>query len=722
MRIVAMVLAVCLLFSVYVSADDLNNDIYVYELEEDFISVKGIKDNNLSGKIIVPSDIDNVAVKIINPHTFLNTNVEEIVFMEGIEEISSFAISDCVNLKKVSIPASCKIIGGVSYMPAIEYCDNLETIEIYGEYESLPLFVADCPSLKNIVFYGDVINITNEFKYNFYKCEPRVKRVNPRVFTEALDITIKGKSGSNIEKFAKENGFNFISIESENNLPAVDISKYTESKNYHVEKIIPTEYGTVLYFWPVGAPHGGKNPKLALIKDDGSEVNLSESASRLDFYHSPELENIVLAEDGKNLLFSVSFKERSEETIADGEKIVLHDAGTYFYKANLEEGICIETKFEPLDTISEEVISAWAKTEVENAIERGFVPLSFRDNYKRNITRGEFAKLAMFFLSVQYGYPGVPGVHYWSPVEISDNSFFSPEFMNAYAHSKTDRNGYAFRDKYSDEDYVYHNTNNEIKLQELSFQDVDGCVDLPFIERAYHIGIVNGISETEFDPNGNITRQEAAAMLMRVYKNYAEFEDDRIDFVFSDDGKISDWAKEDVYNINALGIMQGVGENIFAPLDGYTVEQAIITFWRLYDSAPVSRKNKNIAPLLEHNFELENYFDRAGGSYFHEESRTEYENFIVVCGAWSRRHTTDLDYMLYVFDKNGGVPYVVSLTEELKWEVSSDENVIITYTNHGDTFRVYHKLNETEKVYDKGEYRTVYDIANGKILNFEKVK
>lgn len=39
----------------------------------------------------------------------------------------------------------------------------------------------------------------------------------------------------------------------------IDISKYTESKNYHVEKIIPTEYGTVLYFWPVGAPHGGKS-------------------------------------------------------------------------------------------------------------------------------------------------------------------------------------------------------------------------------------------------------------------------------------------------------------------------------------------------------------------------------------------------------------------------------------------------------------------------------
>ncbi len=72
----------------------------------------------------------------------------EIEFEEGIEEILSYAISDCVNLKKIVIPASCKIIGGVSYMPAIQYCENLETIEIHGEYDSLPLFIADCPNIK----------------------------------------------------------------------------------------------------------------------------------------------------------------------------------------------------------------------------------------------------------------------------------------------------------------------------------------------------------------------------------------------------------------------------------------------------------------------------------------------------------------------------------------------------------------------------------------------
>lgn len=502
----------------------------------------------------------------------------------------------------------------------------------------------------------------------------------------------------------------------------IDISKYTESEYYHVEKIIPTEYGTVLYFWAIGTPHGGKSPKLVLIKKDGSEINLSETVSRADLFHAPELDNIVLSENGKDLTFSVSFEERSEGSVADGEKIVLHDAGTYFYKANLEEGICIETKFEPLDTISEEVISAWAKPEVENAIETGFVPLSFRDNYKRNITRGEFAKLAMFFLSVQYGYPGVPAVQLWSPAEPNDNEYFSREFMNAYCYSRKDRNGNSFADINVGEAYVYNN-NREILLDVTPFSDVNENIDLGFIERAYHLGIVNGISETDFNPDGEITRQEAAAMLMRVYKNYTQMEKISGEFKFSDDKDIAEWAQEDVYSINSLGIMQGVGENIFDPLNGYTVEQAIITFWRLYDSAPVSRKNKNIAPLLEYEYELENYFNRAAAtSHFYEQSRKEYKNFIVVCGWWSRRHTTALDYRLYIFDKNGGVPYVASLTEDMKWEVSSDENVITCYGSVGDTFRLYNKLNGTEKVYSAGMYKTDYSVEQGKILNFERVK
>lgn len=72
---------------------------------------------------------------------------------------------------------------------------------------------------------------------------------------------------------------------------------------------------------------------------------------------------------------------------------------------------------EELNTVEEEeiIISDWAKPEVEKAIELGFVPITLRENYKRNITRGEFSKLAMFFLSIQYGYPGVTPFQSWSP-------------------------------------------------------------------------------------------------------------------------------------------------------------------------------------------------------------------------------------------------------------------------------------------------------------------
>lgn len=181
----------------------------------------------------------------------------------------------------------------------------------------------------------------------------------------------------------------------------------------------------------------------------------------------------------------------------------------------------------------------------------GFVPLSIRDNYRRNITRGEFAKLAMFFLSIQYGYPGVQAIQLWSPVEINDNSFFSHEFMNAYCSSRTDRNGNSFVDRYDDETYIYDNS-NEITLDVTPFIDVNKNKDLSFIERAYHFGIVNGVSETEFNPDGEITRQEAAAMLMRVYRNYAEIEKISGEAKFYDDEDIAEWAKEDVYSINSL--------------------------------------------------------------------------------------------------------------------------------------------------------------------------
>ncbi|MBE7024943.1 MAG: hypothetical protein E7408_02675 [Ruminococcaceae bacterium] len=509
------------------------------------------------------------------------------------------------------------------------------------------------------------------------------------------------------------------------------ISEYTESSVYHVEKIIPTDYGTVLYFWPVGAPHGGKSPHLTLIKDDGSKISLSEPVSREDLWHHPEHENITLSEDGKTLTFSVSFDERSAGSIA-GRPIVLHDAGTYYYKADLETGVCIETRFEPHDTMGEDVISAWAKPEIESAINLGFVPITLRENYKRNITRAEFAKMAMYFLSVQYGYQPE---HIIRTYYNMDKDFPLEDFISAYCTAKKDRNRNDFIKNTTGEAWKYEDkkvTDPVFEISGTDFSDLnsENIFDMQLIGVAYNFGIINGISETVFNPNGDITRQEAAAMLMRVYKNYAAYQNADTEYLFSDDVEISEWAKEDVYSINDLGVMRGVGGDIFAPLEGYTVEQAIATFLRLYESAPVSRKNKNIEPLLDFEYEKENFYvNIPGTSSFFPEKEYEFSAYTVVSGTCQRYHRRP-DHKLYVFYKYGGkrdltsfVPVAqdnTSLIENIN--INADENVIRFVTEIADTFCLYNKLNGMKKVYPAGEYMFECDIETGNILLLERIK
>ncbi len=103
--------------------------------------------------------------------------------------------------------------------------------------------------------------------------------------------------------------------------------------------------------------------------------------------------------------------------------------------------------------------------------------------------------------------------------------------------------------------------------------------------KAYNIGAVNGISATTFDPNALLNREQAAAMLTRVFKkisipNWTLDTDSQFTLpydkpdVFADDADISDWAKESVYFMVVNGIINGVGNNKFAPKNITTEEEA----------------------------------------------------------------------------------------------------------------------------------------------------
>jgi hypothetical protein len=181
----------------------------------------------------------------------------------------------------------------------------------------------------------------------------------------------------------------------------------------------------------------------------------------------------------------------------------------------------------------------WAKDEVYTAIHLDLVPEDMQNGYAQNITRAEFSRLAIKFLTVMTGR--------------------SIDEMLIETDKTIDKN-------------VFNDTTDEAILA------------------AYAFGIVTGKSKSIFDPNGNITRQEVAVMLSRTAKLF-DIHSSSEGIEFADKGNIASWAieavafvssVEDITN-NAL-IMGGTGNNNFSPNANYTRQQAYITMKRLFNA------------------------------------------------------------------------------------------------------------------------------------------
>ena len=164
--------------------------------------------------------------------------------------------------------------------------------------------------------------------------------------------------------------------------------------------------------------------------------------------------------------------------------------------------------------------SPWARSEMVSAIIKGFVPANLQDNYQNIITRAEFAALAVKFFETVTG------------TEITERRTFADT--------------------------------NDIN-----------------VEKAAGIRVVTGIGNNRFNPNGQLTREEAATMLSRL-ANALEQPLPNHQATFSDAGSVSSWATIAVGQMQASGVMTGSG-NRFSPHGPYTREQSIATILRLFD-------------------------------------------------------------------------------------------------------------------------------------------
>ena len=124
--------------------------------------------------------------------------------------------------------------------------------------------------------------------------------------------------------------------------------------------------------------------------------------------------------------------------------------------------------------------------------------------------------------------------------------------------------------------------NPNINLPELaqSFSDCDEDI----VRQIAALGIVTGYEDGTFQPTRELSRQEAAVILQRLYTVlYGKIEASPT--LYADNGSIGVWAKDSVYAMRKTGIMQGVGANRFDPKNGYTCEQSIITMLRMTQKA-----------------------------------------------------------------------------------------------------------------------------------------
>ena len=165
--------------------------------------------------------------------------------------------------------------------------------------------------------------------------------------------------------------------------------------------------------------------------------------------------------------------------------------------------------------------SSWAHVGITQAIGLGLVPPSLQNYYTNNTTRAEFAALAVALYETATGR------------EITQRATF--------------------------------NDTNDVNVQKMG-----------------GLGVVTGVGGGNFNPNGTITRQEAAVMIARL-ANVVGQSFPIMASTFADNAQIADWATQSVGQVQAAGIMGGVGNNLFNPTGQFTREQSIITMLRLFD-------------------------------------------------------------------------------------------------------------------------------------------
>ena len=102
---------------------------------------------------------------------------------------------------------------------------------------------------------------------------------------------------------------------------------------------------------------------------------------------------------------------------------------------------------------------------------------------------------------------------------------------------------------------------------------------------AKEAGVVQGVSDKEFNPNGLITREQLATMLFRFSSSAPVSVPERADLTpFTDDDKVSDWATEPLEWAVESGLIKGTDGGKLAP-EGFATREQFAAIIERYDGS-----------------------------------------------------------------------------------------------------------------------------------------
>jgi len=102
------------------------------------------------------------------------------------------------------------------------------------------------------------------------------------------------------------------------------------------------------------------------------------------------------------------------------------------------------------------------------------------------------------------------------------------------------------------------------------------------VQTISELGIIIG-ENRQFYPNFGVTREEAATIIMRVYKYVTniEYQANTNSDIFSDYYEFSEWAVNPIYSCYELNILRGETTNFFSPKRYLTKAEAAVIIVRL---------------------------------------------------------------------------------------------------------------------------------------------